>query len=43
MSMLEGGHLFTSGDAVAMVMAARTVADNGIDVDDPQRLPYQMM
>ena len=33
--MLEGGHVVISGDAAAMVTAARSVADGGIDVDDP--------
>ena len=32
---LEGGRVFASDDAAATVMAARTVADGGIDVDDP--------
>ena len=27
--------MFTSNDAAVTVMAARTVADDGIDVDDP--------
>jgi hypothetical protein len=33
--MLEGGHVFASNDAEATVTAARSVADGGIDVDDP--------
>ena len=33
--MLEGGCVFTSNNAAAMVMAAQTVADDGIEVDDP--------
>ncbi len=32
---LEGGPMFTSGDAAATVTAARSVADGGIDVDNP--------
>jgi hypothetical protein len=32
---LEGGCVFASDDATARVTAARSVADNGIDVDDP--------
>ena len=35
MSMLKGGHVLTSGNFAATVMAARTVVDDGIDVDDP--------
>ncbi len=35
MPMLKGGCLFASDDAAAMVTAARSVADGGIDVDDP--------
>jgi hypothetical protein len=33
--MLEGGRVFASDNATAMVMAARSVANGGIDVDDP--------
>ena len=32
---LEGGRVAASDDAAATVMAARPVADDGIDVDDP--------
>jgi hypothetical protein len=32
---LEGGRVFASDDAAATVTAARSVADGGIDVDDP--------
>ncbi len=32
---LEGGRVVVSGDAAATVTAARSVADGGIDVDDP--------
>jgi hypothetical protein len=35
MSMLKGGHVLASGNFVATVMADRTVANDGIDVDDP--------
>ncbi len=35
MPTLEGGRVFISKDAVAMVMAARSVANGGIDIDDP--------
>ena len=31
----EGGRVFASDNAAAMVTAARSVADGGIDVDDP--------
>ena len=34
-STLKGGNVFASGDAAATVMAARSVADSGIDVNDP--------
>ncbi len=33
--MLKRGHVFASNDAAATVMTARSVADGGIDVDDP--------
>ncbi len=33
--MLEGGCMFASDNATARVTAARSVADGGIDVDDP--------
>jgi hypothetical protein len=32
---LKGGCVFASSNAVATVTAARSVADGGIDVDDP--------
>jgi hypothetical protein len=32
---LKGGCMVVSGNAAATVMAARSVADGGIDVDDP--------
>ncbi len=32
---LKGGHVVVSGNAAATVMAARSVADGGIDVDEP--------
>ncbi len=32
---LEGGRVVVSGNVAATVMAARSVADGGIDVDDP--------
>jgi hypothetical protein len=32
---LEGGPMFTSNDVAATVTAARSVANGGIDVDDP--------
>jgi hypothetical protein len=32
---IEGGRVFASDDAAATVTAARSVADDGIDVDDP--------
>jgi hypothetical protein len=32
---LEGGRMFASGNATATVMAARPVANGGIDVDNP--------
>ncbi len=35
MPTLEGGRVFASKDATAMVTAARSVADGGIDIDDP--------
>jgi hypothetical protein len=35
MSTLEGGCVFASDDASATVTAARSVADGGIDDDDP--------
>jgi hypothetical protein len=35
--MLEGGHVFAFDNAAATVTAARSVADDGIDVDDPAR------
>jgi hypothetical protein len=38
---LEGGRVFTSDDAAAMVTAARTVANGGIDGPPPRRVsPY---
>jgi hypothetical protein len=34
-STLEGGHVVVSDAAGATVTAARSVADDGIDIDDP--------
>ncbi len=33
--MLKGGRVFASNNAAATVTAARSVANGGIDVDDP--------
>jgi hypothetical protein len=35
---LKGGHVFASNDAAAIVTAARTVADGGIDGAPPRRV-----
>ena len=37
-STLEGGCVFAFNDAAAMVTAARTVADSGIDSPPPQQV-----
>jgi hypothetical protein len=37
---LEGGRVFASDDAAATVMAARTVADGGIDGPPPDEYPH---
>ena len=34
---LKGGRVFASDDDAAMVTAAQSVVDGGIDVDDPAR------
>jgi hypothetical protein len=33
--MLKGDHVFASDNAVATMTAARSVTDDGIDIDDP--------
>jgi hypothetical protein len=33
--MIEGGRVFASDESAAMVTAARSVADDEIDIDDP--------
>ncbi len=40
MPTLEGGRMFASDDAVAMVKVARTVADGGIDGLSPDEYPH---